>query len=639
MTSAEGNGVTEAKNMNSVHEDMSKPLSHYFVSSTHNSYLEGNQLTSDASADAVAAVLQAGARVVELDCHDGKDGQPLVKHGGTMTKPVSFRDCCIAVSKYAFEASEFPVILTLEIHCSHEQQKVQAAILREELGSKLYIPSSRVNVGAHASEFLSPGLLKKKVLIRYKPKKFDQAAKKLKKAETGLAKKANEVDRLRELVREDEDTHKYEDADQKRRQLKRSQSVMKLKKAEDALLAQQHTLSHQQHVVKHEIQKKKKEHATEGLVDDVLDDHPLSHKMEDGTHGHGEEEVDHHDDDIYTSSESEDDEETKRNEDEKDQVYDCVPELLELVYIQNRKFKDSLFELEWHENQAAAAASKSYKASTTSHPHRHMLGASSHSLSEKKLQKVSSGKAKFGHAPGGRVLRNKDCLRDYSRRHLIRIFPAASRIFSSNYDPQEAWEYGCQVVALNYQTKNRAVWIDRGKFSANGGCGYVLKPEWMLSTPGSKDLPSGAKLVLTIIGGHKLPKPSGRRLDGDVIDPYVCLEISGSLAASSPATKVNDDHQQLSKVATKVVNDNDFNPYWGEKFVFHLLRPELATVLLVVRDHKVMGHDMMQPDFVAQYAFPVAGMRQGYRTAPLKDKGGRVHPGSVLFLRLEMTPL
>lgn len=35
------------------------------------------------------------------------------------------------------------------------------------------------------------------------------------------------------------------------------------------------------------------------------------------------------------------------------------------------------------------------------------------------------------------------------------------------------------VVALNYQTEGRMLQLNRAKFSANGNCGYVLKPPCM----------------------------------------------------------------------------------------------------------------------------------------------------------------
>lgn len=40
----------------------------------------------------------------------------------------------------------------------------------------------------------------------------------------------------------------------------------------------------------------------------------------------------------------------------------------------------------------------------------------------------------------------------FNTAHLSRIYPAATRINSSNYNPAYYWMYGCQMVALNYQT-------------------------------------------------------------------------------------------------------------------------------------------------------------------------------------------
>jgi hypothetical protein len=233
------------------------------------------------------------------------------------------------------------------------------------------------------------------IFHRYKPKKFDKAANKLKKAETAIAKKANEVDHLREQV---ENLNRVEHAHSKdlaKLEEKKQQQAKKLNDAEEALRAKKMTLSHQKHVVQREIKKKKEEEAAQGVVDEgavdegAVDDHPHLHKIVDGTEGHGEEHGDHHDDDIYSSS-SEDEAEvdaeaggvqakavvgsgvektvkaktklyavaklvgsatgkqTESNQPTRHsvaEVYDCVPELLELVYIQNRKFKGELWEL------------------------------------------------------------------------------------------------------------------------------------------------------------------------------------------------------------------------------------------------------------------------------------------------------
>ena len=48
----------------------------------------------------------------------------------------------------------------------------------------------------------------------------------------------------------------------------------------------------------------------------------------------------------------------------------------------------------------------------------------------------------------------KQSLQEYinmHKTHLTRVYPAAFRINSNNYDPHHHWAGGAQVVALNYQ--------------------------------------------------------------------------------------------------------------------------------------------------------------------------------------------
>lgn len=209
----------------------------------------------------------------------------------------------------------------------------------------------------------------------------------------------------------------------------------------------------------------------------------------------------------------------------------------------------------------------------------------------------------------------------YNKNQLSRVYPKGSRMDSSNYDPMPMWNCGCQMVSLNYQTPDRSMQLNEGRFMRNGRCGYILQPDVMRTkdySPFSKQCLKDIDpltLTITVLGARHLLK-SGR----GYTCPFVEIEIAGT-------------ETDNSKFKTMKIDDNGLNPIWRENcsVTFDITCPELALLRFLVQDEDVFG----DPKFLGQATYPVTCLRSGYRSVPLKNGFSEELEMAALLVQVE----
>ncbi|XP_020488048.2 1-phosphatidylinositol 4,5-bisphosphate phosphodiesterase beta-4 isoform X2 [Labrus bergylta] len=548
-----------------LYQEMDQPLAHYFISSSHNTYLTGRQFGGKSSVEMYRQVLLSGSRCVELDCWDGKgeDQEPIITHGKAMCTDILFKDVIQAIKETAFVTSDYPVILSFENHCSKPQQYKMAKYCEEIFGD-LLLKQPLENFPIEPGRPLpSPNDLKRKILIKNKRLKPEVEQKQLEAFKKHM--EAGETNTTAIIMGEEiqEDTENGE------------------KEAEDKDLNS-------------EAPSIQSEAPSEKEANSVSQSNAVSTGKEEQRTNSIKKVPD---DDVTEISEA-----TEATD---------ATDISEASDKENNKKGGEGGEEENVEE--ALIAQYTYVGATTNiHPYlsamvnyAQPIKFQSFDMAEEK--NIHHNMSSFNESVGlGYLKTNAIEFVNYNKRQMSRIYPKGGRVDSSNYMPQIFWNAGCQMVSLNFQTPDLSMQLNQGKFEYNGSCGYLLKPDFMRRSDRMFDPFSETPVDGVIAATCSVQVFSGQFLSDKKIGTYVEVDMYGL-----PTDTIRKEFR------TRMVMNNGLNPAYNEEpFVFRkVILPDLAVLRIAVYDdnNKLIG----------QRILPLDGLQAGYRHISLRNEGNK----------------
>lgn len=233
---------------------------------------------------------------------------------------------------------------------------------------------------------------------------------------------------------------------------------------------------------------------------------------------------------------------------------------------------------------------------------------------------IAHNMSSFAEAAGMNYLKQSSIdFVNYNKRQMSRIYPKGTRADSSNYMPQVFWNAGCQMVSLNFQTSDLPMQLNQGKFEYNGGCGYLLKPDFMRRSDKDFDPFADAPVDGVIAAQCSVKIIAGQFLSDKKVGTYVEVDMFGL-----PSDTVKKEFR------TRLVPNNGLNPVYNEDpFVFRkVVLPDLAVLRFGVYEES--------GKMIGQRILPLDGLQAGYRHVSLRTEANFPMSLPMLFVNIEL---
>ncbi|KAF6718490.1 1-phosphatidylinositol 4,5-bisphosphate phosphodiesterase beta-4 [Oryzias melastigma] len=510
-----------------LYQEMDQPLAHYFISSSHNTYLTGRQFGGKSSVEMYRQVLLSGCRCLRVP--SGLPFPPSLDGGfiGSVPQMCGVRllgrqrrrpgthhysrqghDVIQAIKETAFVTSDYPVILSFENHCSKPQQYKMAKYCEEIFGDLLLKQPLESHPIEPGRPLPSPNDLKRKILIKNKRLKPEVEQKQLEAFKKHM--EAGETNTPAIIMGEEDDAENGEKEGEEKDLNSEAPSSLSEMTSE----IQTNSVS-----LKETVGSKKEEEQSNSIKKLPEDEAMEISEATDAT-------------DISEASDQD-----------------------------NNKKGGEVAE----DSEEALIAQYTYEGATTNiHP---FLSAMVNYAQPVKFQSfdvaeernIHYNMSSFNESVGlGYLKTNAIEFVNYNKRQMSRIYPKGGRVDSSNYMPQIFWNAGCQMVSLNFQTPDLAMQLNQGKFEYNGSCGYLLKPDFMRRSDRMFDPFSETPVDGVIAATCSVQVFSGQFLSDKKIGTYVEVDMYGL-----PTDTIRKEFR------TRMVMNNGLNPAYNEEpFVF-----------------------------------------------------------------------